>query len=59
VKNGAQLLDRLLKDIVTESNSFDIEKFIILLRVRQTFFRGWEHRRVRDFISWRWGGSGE
>lgn len=33
VKNGAQLLDRLLKDIVTESNVFEIEKFIVLLRV--------------------------
>jgi vacuole morphology and inheritance protein 14 len=26
VKNGAQLLDRLIKDIVTESDAFDIER---------------------------------
>eukprot|EP00940_MAST-03C_sp_MAST-3C-sp2_P002228 g2228.t1 len=31
VKNGAQLLDRLVKEIVTESDSFNIEKFIPLL----------------------------
>jgi len=36
VKNGAQLLDRLLKDIITESDSFDIEKFIPLLKVCNT-----------------------
>eukprot|EP01087_Luapelamoeba_hula_P002178 TRINITY_DN1189_c0_g1_i1.p1 TRINITY_DN1189_c0_g1~~TRINITY_DN1189_c0_g1_i1.p1 ORF type:complete len:821 (+),score=150.65 TRINITY_DN1189_c0_g1_i1:20-2482(+) len=34
VKNGAQLLDRLLKDIITESDSFDIEHFIPLLKER-------------------------
>lgn len=34
VRNGAQLLDRLLKDVVTESDSFDVEKFIPLLRER-------------------------
>eukprot|EP00947_MAST-08B_sp_MAST-8B-sp1_P005184 g5184.t1 len=32
VNNGAQLLDRLVKDIVAESESFDVEKFIPLLR---------------------------
>lgn len=32
VKNGAQLLDRLIKDVVTESDNFDLEKFIPLLR---------------------------
>ena len=32
VNNGAQLLDRLIKDIVAESESFDVEKFIPLLR---------------------------
>jgi vacuole morphology and inheritance protein 14 len=32
VKNGANLLDRLVKDIVTESESFDVEKFIPLLQ---------------------------
>lgn len=32
VKNGANLLDRLIKDIVTESETFDIESFIPLLQ---------------------------
>jgi vacuole morphology and inheritance protein 14 len=32
VKNGANLLDRLIKDIVTEAESFDIETFIPLLQ---------------------------
>ncbi|CAH3026669.1 unnamed protein product [Porites evermanni] len=34
VKNGAELLDRLIKDIVTESSSFDLVSFIPLLRDR-------------------------
>jgi vacuole morphology and inheritance protein 14 len=49
VKNGAQLLDRLIKDIVTESDSFDIERFIPLLKERihvtnafvRSFLIGW------------------
>ena len=32
VRNGANLLDRLIKDIVTESENFDIENFIPLLQ---------------------------
>jgi vacuole morphology and inheritance protein 14 len=32
VKNGANLLDRLVKDIVTESDAFDVETFIPLLQ---------------------------
>lgn len=32
VRNGAQLLDRLIKDVVTESDQFDVENFIPLLR---------------------------
>eukprot|EP01035_Chromulina_nebulosa_P017430 gene17430-22982_t len=32
VKNGANLLDRLIKDIVTEAETFDIETFIPLLQ---------------------------
>lgn len=31
VKNGANLLDRLVKDIVTESEYFDVDMFIPLL----------------------------
>ncbi|XP_065199328.1 protein VAC14 homolog [Sycon ciliatum] len=34
VKNGAELLDRLMKDIVAESSSFNIEAFMDLLRER-------------------------
>ncbi|XP_025031565.1 protein VAC14 homolog isoform X1 [Python bivittatus] len=34
VKSGSELLDRLLKDIVTESNRFDLVSFIPLLRER-------------------------
>ncbi|XP_064466584.1 protein VAC14 homolog [Ornithodoros turicata] len=34
VKNGCELLDRLLKDIVTESSSFDLAAFMLLLRER-------------------------
>eukprot|EP00954_Amorphochlora_amoebiformis_P022251 1351976-Amorphochlora_amoeboformis.AAC.2 len=34
VKNGAQLLDRLTKDVVAETEFFDVEKFIPLLRER-------------------------
>ncbi|XP_031569488.1 protein VAC14 homolog [Actinia tenebrosa] len=34
VKNGAELLDRLVKDIVTESSSFDLISFMPLLRER-------------------------
>lgn len=38
VKNGANLLDRLIKDIVTETETFDIEAFIPLLKkhIRRT-----------------------
>ncbi|CAM9431837.1 unnamed protein product [Chrysoparadoxa australica] len=38
VKNGSSLLDRLIKDIVTESQSFDVERFIPLLQkyIRRT-----------------------
>ncbi len=32
VKNGANLLDRLIKDIVTETETFNIEAFIPLLQ---------------------------
>ncbi|XP_050300937.1 protein VAC14 homolog isoform X2 [Anthonomus grandis grandis] len=34
IKNGSELLDRLLKDIVAESTSFDLDGFIPLLRER-------------------------
>ncbi|XP_077474245.1 protein VAC14 homolog [Stigmatopora argus] len=34
VKSGSELLDRLLKDIVSESNKFDLVAFVPLLRER-------------------------
>ncbi|KAG8562377.1 hypothetical protein GDO81_015658 [Engystomops pustulosus] len=34
VKSGSELLDRLLKDIVTESSKFDLVSFVPLLRER-------------------------
>ncbi|XP_049788046.1 protein VAC14 homolog [Schistocerca cancellata] len=43
VKNGAELLDRLMKDIVTESASFDLVAFVPVLRdmmyTKNTFTR--------------------
>ncbi len=49
VKNATLLLDRLMKDIVTEDENFDVEKFIPLIRTRITtnnpyvrqFLLGW------------------
>jgi len=34
VKNAAELLDRLIKDIVTENGKLDVEKFMPLLSER-------------------------
>lgn len=34
VKNGAELLDRLIKDVVMESSSFDLVSFVPILRER-------------------------
>ena len=34
VRYGAELLDRLMKDVVSENPHFDIDNFIILLRDR-------------------------
>ena len=33
MKNGAELLDRLVKDIVTESNIFDVDLFVSLVGI--------------------------
>eukprot|EP01048_Picozoa_sp_COSAG05_P014883 COSAG05_NODE_1730_length_4187_cov_126.370841_2_plen_656_part_00 len=46
VKNGAQLLDRLVKDIVAESDAFDIHAFIPLLRGRINLFNPF----IRQFL---------
>ena len=49
VKNGSELLDRLLKDIVTESKKFDVESFVPVLRERMYT----RDRFVRQFlVSW-------
>jgi len=49
VKNGANLLDRLVKDIVTESESFHVEHFLPLLTTEDeslhpTTVGGMDHR---------------
>jgi vacuole morphology and inheritance protein 14 len=46
VQNAAHLLDRLVKDIVTESSSFNIETFIPLLKERLTVLNPY----VRQFL---------
>ena len=46
VKDGAQLLDRLIKDIVCEADSFDVERFIPLLEQRIIH----AHPFVRQFL---------
>ena len=49
VKNGSELLDRLLKDIVTESKKFDVESFVPILRERMYT----RDKFVRQFlVSW-------
>jgi len=49
VKNGSELLDRLLKDIVTESKIFNVESFVPVLRERMYT----RDRFVRQFlVSW-------
>jgi len=49
VKNGSELIDRLLKEIVTENSKFDIENFIPVLRERMFT----KERFVRQFlVSW-------
>ncbi|XP_025830153.1 protein VAC14 homolog isoform X2 [Agrilus planipennis] len=49
VKNASELLDRLMKDIVTENRSFDLENFMPLLRERIYS----KHSFSRQFIiSW-------
>mmetsp|Transcript_34679 Transcript_34679/g.70096 ORF Transcript_34679/g.70096 Transcript_34679/m.70096 type:complete len:1010 (-) Transcript_34679:3388-6417(-) len=49
VKNGASLLDRLVKDIVTESDSFQVEQFLPLL---QTYIRRTNPYIRQLLVSW-------
>ena len=46
VKNGSELLDRLLKDIVTESKKFEIAAFVPVLRERMYT----QEKFVRQFL---------
>lgn len=46
VRNGAQFLDRLVKDVVTESDEFDIDMFIPILREMILM----EHPFIRQFV---------
>ena len=46
LQNAAHLLDRLVKDIVTESTSFSVEAFIPLLRERLAVLNPY----VRQFL---------
>ena len=49
VKNGSELLDRLLKDIVTESKKFEVAAFVPVLRERMYT----KDKFVRQFlVSW-------
>ena len=49
VRYGAELLDRLMKDVVSENPHFDIDNFILLLRDRIYTHDGF----ARQFlISW-------
>nr|CAB3267587.1 protein VAC14 homolog [Phallusia mammillata] len=49
VRNGSELLDRLLKDIVTETPAFDVAAFVLLLRER--FYTKKPHTR-RFLVQW-------
>ncbi|XP_048746178.1 protein VAC14 homolog [Ostrea edulis] len=49
VKNGTELLDRLIKDIVTESPSFDLMAFMPLLRDR---IYAKNHEARQFIVSW-------
>ncbi|KAG5896407.1 hypothetical protein JTB14_022492 [Gonioctena quinquepunctata] len=51
VKNASELLDRLLKDIVVESTSFDLDGFIPLLRERIYTRNAFSRQFVISWIS--------
>nr|XP_022907270.1 protein VAC14 homolog isoform X1 [Onthophagus taurus] len=51
VKNASELLDKLLKDIVTESNSFDLDGFMPLLRERIYTKKSFARQFVISWIS--------
>ena len=53
VKNGSELLNRLLKDIVTESKKFEVTAFVSVLKKRKLKYNpGLFFWTV--FLTWRW-----
>jgi vacuole morphology and inheritance protein 14 len=46
VQNGAQHVDRLMKDVMSENENFDIDKFIGILAARINV----QHHNVRQFV---------
>ncbi|XP_072013786.1 protein VAC14 homolog isoform X2 [Amphiura filiformis] len=51
VKNGSELLDRLMKDIVTESSSFDLVAFVPVLRERMYTTNSFAKQFVLSWIT--------
>lgn len=51
VKNGSEMLDRIMKDIVTESASFDLVSFIPVLREKLYANNIWAQTLVVSWVS--------
>ncbi|KAK6643734.1 hypothetical protein RUM43_005244 [Polyplax serrata] len=51
VKNGSETLDRLMKDIVTESSSFDLISFMPMLRERITTKNDFARQFIISWVS--------
>ncbi|KAK7082985.1 PtdIns(3,5)P(2) sythesis regulation factor [Halocaridina rubra] len=51
VKNGSEMLDRIMKDIVTESASFDLVAFIPILREKLYCNSHWAQTLVVSWVS--------
>lgn len=51
VKNGSEMLDRIMKDIVTESASFDLVAFIPVLREKLYSNNHWAQTLVVSWVS--------
>ncbi len=58
VRYGAELLDRLMKDVVSENPHFDIDNFILLLRSRIYTKDGYARQFLVSWVSastpWVW-----
>ena len=57
VRYGAELLDRLMKDVVSENPHFDIDNFIVLLRDRIYTQDGYARQFLVSWVSPFWLGS--